>query len=123
MTEQKSVVDQQMNRQMNASYTFRLKENTEFQGEFKQLLIRIYPTSLNGTPINLAVADISKIQKVNDPGWKVSRKFKYFIFELFDGSKIAGLPDCKDFLVSMPSLGNCRVEFKNILIVEKVRQR
>ena len=104
----------------NMLYKFILKGDTEFQGQFNQISIRVTPTSLNGRPIDLAVAMISKIQRVNNPGWIASRKLMYFLFELNDGTKIAGLPNNEVFSVNMPFIDQYSVEVENILEVEKI---
>ncbi len=120
MTDKKNVVDQKQLPQMKPLHRFTLKGGTKFQGQFSQTCITVQPTHLNGDPIDLAVAMINKIQRVNDPGWMASRKLRYFIFELHDGSKIAGLPNNKECSVSTIFSGDCEVEFENILEVEKV---
>ncbi len=119
--ESKPVGESDMTQQKELWYRFTLKENTEFQAQFKQEWMTIRPASLNGFPINLAIEHIVKIKKVNDPGWMVSRKLKYFVFELQDGSHIAGLPNCKSFLVNTTFSGACKIEIENILLIEKVQ--
>ncbi len=102
------------------SYKFTLTGDTGFQGQFSQAFIKVQPAHLNGKPIDLAIAMIARIQRVNNPGWIVSQKFMYFVFELNDGSRIAGLPNNKECSVTTIFSGNCEVEFENILEVEKV---
>jgi hypothetical protein len=120
MTNREKFPDSKIVQQTKAWYKFLLKGDTEFQGQFNQASIKVNPTFLNGKPIELAVAMITKIQRVHDPGWLVSQKLMYFIFELTDGTKIAGLPEYNVLSVRMPFIDQCKVEFKNILQVEKV---
>jgi hypothetical protein len=120
MNNKEHVVAPKTTQKMNGLYQFILKGDTEFQGQFNQAFIRVTPTSLNGIPVDLAVTMISKIQRVNDPGWLISRKLKYFVFELSDGTKIAGLPNCKVLSVSAPFIEDCKVEFENILEVVRL---
>ena len=101
-------------------YKFTLQEDTEFQGSFNQASIVIKPAYFNGTPIALDVGKIFKILRVNNPAWKISQKLKYFIFELIDGTKIAGLPSSATLLINLPLLKECKVFYENILSIEKV---
>lgn len=107
--------------QSNAVYEFTVKGPNEFLGRFSQDSIKIKPTGMNGTPVDLAVAHIKRIQRVNDPGWKISPKLKDFSFELVDGTHISGLPVCKTMLVNTLFIKQLEVEFDNLVKVEKVK--
>lgn len=120
MANKKYAVDPKPGEPLNTVYKFTLQEDTVFHGYFNQTSIQVKPAHFNGMPIDLAVVDITKIQRKDDPGWKISRKLKYFIFVLADGTKIAGLPNCNVLSVSVPFIEICNIEVKNILAVEKV---
>lgn len=111
---------QSHNQPSKISYRFLLLEDTEFYGQFNQLSIMIRPAHLNGHPVQLDVANVTKISRVDDAGWKISQKLKYFIFQLTDGTKIAGLPSKESLSISVPFLDECTVLYKNIKIIEKV---
>lgn len=119
MVNKAKIIDLKTTQPRNTLYKFTLKGDTGFQGQFSQRFIKVHPAYLNGKPIELAVAMITRIQRVNDPGWRISRKLMYFIFELTDGSKIAGLPNDKEFSVNTIFSKDCQVEFESILEVEK----
>ena len=101
-------------------YKFTLKENTEFQGQFNQASLTILPAYLNGTPIEIAVDHILKISRVDNPGWIISHKLKYFMFELTNGTKTAGTPTQKTCSVTVPIIGLCQIEFENVVTVERM---
>ena len=101
-------------------FKFLLKGETQFQAQFKQAAIQVKPTNLNGASLNLAVTHIAKIERVNDPGWMVSRKLKHFLFELHDGTQIAGIPECEIFSVQLRHLDLCHVDVEHILSIEKI---
>ncbi len=113
-------IERKERQQINIRYKFTLKGNTEFEGRFSQPSITISPESLNGTSVDIVVENIMMIRRVDDPGWPVSHKLKYFIFELNNGAKIAGLPNCKVLPVSVTFIENCKVECENILKIEKM---
>lgn len=111
---------------LNLLYTFTLNGENTFQGCFKQPVIRMNPTYMNGKPLDIAVDTILSIQRVNDLGWP---KLKHFLFELNGGAKISGIPDDKVCMVNIviiqdgkvkSILKDCSIEFENIQEVEKV---
>jgi hypothetical protein len=104
----------QAGHQSTPLYQFILREDTEFRGRFNHTAITIKPICFNGKPLKLDVTKISKILRVNDLGWKVSQRLKYFIFELTDGAKITGLPITKTLFITMPFLESCEVLWMNI---------
>ncbi|GAK59385.1 hypothetical protein U27_06369 [Candidatus Vecturithrix granuli] len=106
--------------QSDGYFKFFLKGETHFQARFTQTEIHVKPSHLNGMPMNLAVTYIVKIERVNDPGWMVSRKLKHFLFELQDGTQIAGIPDSEILSVQLPYLEQCHIELENILSIEKI---
>ncbi len=120
MMSKDNVVDRKTVQQINTWYNFVLQGETEFHGQFSQTSIEMQPAHLNGMPVDLAVANIISIRRVNNPGWLVSRKFMYFLFELTDGTKLAGVPNNNVCTVNMALIENCKVEFENILQVKKV---
>lgn len=102
-----------------SAYMFKLREQTEFPGQFMQTSIEIHPTALNGRPVKIAIADILKIHRVNDLHW-APPKLKYFVFELRDNITITGNPIEKTCLVNSSILKQCKVEFDNMVEVEKI---
>ena len=113
-------ISDQKSQQLSGYFKFFLKGETQFQARFTQAEIHVNPSHLNGMPMNLAVTHIAKIERVNDPGWMVSRKLKHFLFELQDGTKIAGLPDSEILSVQLPYLEQCHIELENILSIERI---
>lgn len=104
----------QAGQQSTPLYQFILREDTEFRGRFNHTSITINATQFNGQALELDVTKISRILRVNDLGYKVSQRLKYFIFELIDGAKIAGIPIAKTLFITMPFLENCEVLWMNI---------
>ena len=91
-------------------YTFKLREHTEFTGQFSQKSIKIRPAALNGSPVDITVSDIRRIQRVDDSDW-ISPHLKYFVFELHDNTRIAGKPVEKTCVVQSTMFDRCKSGF------------
>ncbi len=104
---------------MKRTYLFMLKKDTRIIGNFIQASIAITPESLNDTPINIAIADIQTIQRVDDTQW-APPKLKYFTFEMRDNTTITGKPLDRTCLIESAIFKQCKVEFDNMLKVEKL---
>lgn len=84
---------------------------------------------MNGRPINLAMVTIIRMQRIEGPTSEISRRLRYFIFELNNGMKITGTPHCKICLVDIiivkdgeveTVIRNCKIEFEHIVEVTQM---
>lgn len=103
----------------NIFYNFTLREQSQFQGTFTAKFIKVKPEDLNGKPIKIATDKIRKICRVEDTAW-APPKLRYFLFELSDDVKISGKPVDRVCLVNTPFGKHCKVEFDNMIEVEKI---
>ena len=59
------------------------------------------------------------VRKVEDSTW-ISRKPKYFVFEMIGGVKISGKPVEQTCSVQLPFEEDYHIQFDNLIAVEKI---
>ncbi len=106
---------------MQSTHIFTLKARSRISANFVQESIKVMPEALNGTPVDIAITDIRRIQRVEDRHW-APPKLKYFVFELYDDSQLAGKPLESTCYIKSPILKQCKIKFANIVTIEPVQQ-